>query len=128
MSIDGSVIVSIIIAVIGSSWFGNYMSTKLSKNSIVESIQAIEKKIDANEMKNDERFARQARSKILRFDDELRMNMKHSKEYFDNVIEDIDEYEGYCKATPTFKNRKAESAIEHIMKAYNQCHEQNDFL
>lgn len=128
MKIDGSVIVSIIIAVIGSSWFGNYMSSRLSKNTIIESIQSLEKKIDHNEKKNDERFAKNARTKILRFDDELRMHMKHSKEYFDNVIEDIDEYETYCRNNPTFKNRKAESAIEHIMKAYNQCHEQNDFL
>ena len=128
MKIDGSVIVSIIIAVIGSSWFGNYMSSRLSKNTIIESIQAIEKKIDDNNKKNDERFAKNARTKILRFDDELRMHMKHSKEYFDNVIEDIDEYETYCRNNQHFKNRKAESAIEHIMKAYNQCHEQNDFL
>ena len=125
---NSELVATIIIAVIGSSWFGNFMSQRLSKNTILESIKDLEKKIDKNEKKNDERFAKQARTKILRFDDELRMHMKHSKEYFDNIIEDIDEYEAYCIANPNFKNRKAESAINHIMTAYNKCHEQNDFL
>lgn len=121
-------IITIIVAVIGSSWFGNYMSQRLSKNVIVESILALERKIDTYEEKNEMRVARQARSKILRFDDELRINIKHSQEYFDDVIEDITFYENYCSKNPNFKNRKAVSAIEHIMKAYDKCHDDNSFL
>ena len=126
MPID--LIVSIIVAVIGSSWFGNYISSRTNKNKIVESINALEKKIDDTDRKNDERFAKQARSKILRFDDELRIGVKHSKEYFDNVIEDIDEYERHCKTNPDFVNKKATSAIAHILSAYDKCHRKNDFL
>lgn len=126
MSIE--LIVTIIIAVISSSWFGNWISNHTSKNDIIELIHKLEAKIDSNEAKRDMKDAEHTRSKILRFDDELRMNIKHSQEYFDDIIKDIDDYEKYCASNPNFKNRKAESAINHIMQAYNQCHQQNDFL
>ena len=118
----------IILAVIGSSWFGSWISSLDSKKAIISRIDAIEAKIDANEKKQEEKDAEHLRSKILRFDDELRMHIKHSKEYFDDVIKDITHYERYCKSNPDFVNRKAESAIKHIIKAYDECFEQNDFL
>lgn len=128
MTIDWNIIVTIIVAVIGSSWFGNWISNRASKNDIVDMIKNLEEKIDTNEKKRDMKDAEHTRSKILRFDDELRMNIRHSQEYFDDIIKDINDYESYCESNPSFKNRKAESAISHIMQAYDKCHQQNDFL
>ena len=60
------------------------------------------------------------RTHILRFDDELLNDVKHSKEYFAQQLQDIDTYESYCKAHTDFKNSYAEAAIEHIRSTYKK--------
>ena len=80
-----------------------------------------------NEQNLEER-AKNNRSKILRFDDELRIGIKHSYEYFEDVLRTVHEYEDYCDSHPKFKNRQAESAINHIQSAYDEAHENNSFI
>ena len=121
-------ITTIIITVVGSSWFGTWVSNLTSKKDIIASIQALEKKVDDNQAKREQKDAEQMRSKILRFDDELRQGLRHSQEYFEDILKDITEYEDYCLTHASFKNKRAESGISHIMKAYDKAHSQNDFL
>lgn len=71
---------------------------------------------------------RQARQRILRFNDEILCEQKHSKEHFDEILEDIDEYEKYCNSHPEYKNNKAVIAIETIKSVYNECLKTHDFL
>ena len=80
-----------------------------------------------NEQNLEER-AKNNRSKILRFDDELRIGIKHSYEYFEDILRTVHEYEDYCDNHPKFKNRQAESAINHIQSAYDEAHENNSFI
>ena len=80
-----------------------------------------------NEQNLEER-AKNNRSKILRFDDELRIGIKHSYEYFEDILSTVHEYEDYCDNHPKFKNRQAESAINHIQSAYDEAHENNSFI
>ena len=80
-----------------------------------------------NEQNLEER-AKNNRSKILRFDDELRIGIKHSYEYFEDILRSVREYEDYCDNHPKFKNRQAESAINHIQSAYDEAHENNSFI
>ena len=80
-----------------------------------------------NEQNLEER-AKNNRSKILRFDDELRIGIKHSYEYFEDILRIVHEYEDYCDSHPKFKNRQAESAINHIQSAYDEAHENNSFI
>ena len=61
-----------------------------------------------------------ARTHILRFDDELLNDIKHSKEYFSQQLQDIDTYEAYCQIHPNFKNSYATAAITHIRKTYDE--------
>ena len=61
-----------------------------------------------------------ARTHILRFDDELLNDIKHSKEYFSQQLQDIDTYEAYCHIHPNFKNSYATAAINHIRKTYDE--------
>ena len=61
-----------------------------------------------------------ARTHILRFDDELLNDIKHSKEYFSQQLQDIDTYEAYCQIHPNFKNSYATAAINHIRKTYDE--------
>ena len=69
-----------------------------------------------------------SRYRILRFDDEILHEIKHSKEHFDQILLDIDVYEKFCEAHPDFKNNLAVMAIKHIKEIYAKCSRENSFL
>ena len=69
-----------------------------------------------------------SRVRILRFNDELLRDTKHSKEMFDQALEDVTNYTHYCHDHPTFENDKAKLAINNIRKCYEKCLEQHDFI
>ncbi len=76
----------------------------------------------------DERYAISSRVRILSFNDELLLNVKHSKGYFDQILMDIDTYEEYCLKHPDFKNSITVSAVENIKDHYENCIKNNNFL
>ena len=82
-----------------------------SNNDLRKAIEILSDKVDRNQ-------AILARTHILRFDDELLNDIKHSKEYFSQQLQDIDTYESYCQIHPDFKNSYATAAIDHIRKTY----------
>ena len=84
-----------------------------SNNDLRKAIETLSDKVDRNQ-------AILARTHILRFDDELLNDIKHSKEYFSQQLQDIDTYEAYCQLHPDFKNSYATAAIDHIKKTYAQ--------
>ena len=53
---------------------------------------------------------------------------KHSKEHFDEILEDIDEYEDYCRDHEDYENNKAVLAINTIKEEYTYCLTHHDFL
>ena len=70
-----------------------------------------------------------ARRRILRFNDELLRKQKHSKEYFDDILADIDTYEHYCDNNhESFRNGKATMAIKNIKRCYETCTVERSFL
>lgn len=77
---------------------------------------------------SDESEVKQCRLRILRFNDELLQGTKHTKEHFDNILEDIDDYEAYCRSHPNYENNKAVLAIANCKKTYLQCVEDKSFL
>lgn len=79
-------------------------------------------------IKSGENAATTCRYRILRFDDEIRHETKHSKEHFDQVFEDINEYEKYCREHEEYKNNKAVLAIENIKRVYQNCANEGTFL
>jgi hypothetical protein len=91
-------------------------------------IDTLEKSFAAKTESDDEREAKASRRRILRADDEIRMGMRHSKDFFDDVLRDIDYYENYCDEHRHFKNSCAESAIRNVRQTYDKCKAQNDFL
>lgn len=68
------------------------------------------------------------RIRILRASDEIRRDIKHSEEFFDQINDDISEYNKYCLSHPQFQNNKAAHAIANINRAYAQCIQNNNFL
>lgn len=94
-----------------------------------ERFDVLDQKIDRVDTKGDERFAVSARVRILRFEDELQENRKHSKDSWDQVMSDIDYYEEYCApgVHPEFKNNQTVATIEHIQHGYRERLEKRDF-
>ena len=85
-------------------------------------------KIDFDKKCLEEENVRNIRQRILRFQDEILMGKKHSKEHFDEVLSDVDAYEKYCNTHPDYKNNKAVLAIETIKEVYADCIEEHSFL
>lgn len=101
---------------------------------VLNKLDEHEKKINElieEDKKHDEALAQKnacdARRRILRFADEIRQEINHSEEYFDNILEDIKEYSDYCNTHPKFKNDKAVISIEVIEEVYKECFKKNNF-
>lgn len=77
---------------------------------------------------SDEREAVAARIRILRFGDEIYQGTMHSKEHFDQTLDDITDYEQYCISHPDFKNNKTTVTIQTIQETYQKCLEKHNFL
>ena len=104
-------------------WIGRKMTGDLSRK-----IDALEKKIDSLEAKEDRRDAVNKRVRILRFEDELQSDARHSKDSFDQVLSDITDYDQYCAGHPEFRNNQTSATVEHIKKVYSERLERRDFL
>ena len=105
------------------SWVGGL----LNKNVMCK-VDKIERDLADVERKVGEKTAVSSRYRILRFDDELLHEVKHTKEHFDQILYDIDVYERYCNEHPDFKNNLAVMAIKHIKNVYQKCSRDNLFL
>lgn len=92
--------------------------TKAQIVEVKKSIKALDDRVAQNQ-------AILARTHILRFDDELLNDVKHSKEYFSQTLRDIDVYEAYSAEHPDFKNSFASAAINHIRKTYDELLEKH---
>lgn len=81
------------------------------------------------EERMDRDAAMQCRYRILRFDDEIRHEVLHSREHFNQMLNDINQYEKYCNDhKDTFPNHEATSAIANILSTYNKCRDKNSFI
>lgn len=122
-------IVTIIVAIFGSAGFWQWISNNSNKG-IKKAVEAIRTEIDNMKKAEDEKEARSARRRILRFNDELlnQRDLKHSKEMFDDVIEDTNAYRAFCRENPDFINSKCTLAIENVERVYRKCMQDGTFL
>lgn len=104
-------------------WLGRMITGELS-----DKIDALAKKVDLLEAKEDQRDAVNKRVRILRFEDELQRDQKHTKDSFDQVMGDITDYNQYCTDHPKFRNDQTAQTVEHIRKVYADRLERHDFL
>ena len=82
---------------------------------VLDKVSEMEKRLAEMEEQDKVREAKNIRFRILRFGDECRHKVWHSKEHFDQIIEDIDHYETYCAEHPDFKNNKAATVIYSVI-------------
>lgn len=114
-------VMTIAVAVIASSGLWGLLQFLINRKDktaeklekIFGAIKEVSERVDANS-------ATLARTHILRFDDELTNGIHHSKEYFQQTLEDVDTYERYCANHPEYKNNTCVLAIEHIRHIYSE--------
>lgn len=115
-ALTGSGVCGVIVAVLQRKWS---QSDKLDTMS-----DALNKHIKDD----DERYIKQCRTRILRFNDELIRGVHHSKEHFDDILDEITEYTRYCEEHRDFKNEKAVEAIANVKRVYRHCEQTHSFL
>lgn len=110
-------------------WFADKVGDALGrKNKTQKAIEDLTKKVDKIQYTIDEREAVLSRTHILRFNDELYNGIAHSKEYFDQTLEDITTYDKFCESHPEFKNARTILAVQNIKDTYNKLHAEHKFL
>lgn len=112
------------------NWIG-----KRTNKELTDRVDDLEKKVDSLAKKQssmDDKFAERnainCRVRILGFSDELRRDVKHSQESFEQALSDIDEYEKYCEKHKDFKNNRTVVARTRILDAYEACMNKDAFL
>jgi hypothetical protein len=122
-------VVTIVVAIFGSTGFWQWVSNNSSKG-IKKAIEAIKAEIDSMKKTENEKEARAARRRILRFNDELlnQRDLRHSKEMFDDVLDDVNQYRAFCRENPDFINSKCTLAIENVERVYRNCTQDGTFL
>lgn len=121
-------IVTVIVAILGSSWVGDGLrawrekrSGMITTNQIMDAVKSLREDFD-------EQKAIAARVRIVKFNDELLTGRKHSRESFDQCLSDIDTYERFCACHPFFVNNKTKLSSEHIRNTYRECEKNHTFL
>ena len=119
----------IIIAIVASSGLWGLLQFLINRkdkteeklDKLTELVQEVSDRVDTTAATN-------ARTRILRFDDELINGVHHSREYFQQTLEEIDTYELYCEKHPNYKNSACTLAIEHIKDVYTKLLDERAFI
>ena len=95
------------------SWVGGIIGKHLGVKTVSDKVDALEKKVDENQ-------ATTIRVRILRFEDEIQEEKIHSKDSWDQVMDDIRRYELYTDKHPEFKNNITVASTNHIKHKYDE--------
>lgn len=116
-----SILVPILVALISSGKLATTISKKFGFADVAQKIDELDYKIDRNQ-------ADSFRSRILRFNSEIRKdNNSHDQEEFNDILSAIDGYEQFCKEHTNYSNNKCTLAIENIRRVYKEKLENNSF-
>lgn len=121
MSIE--IIVTVLGAVLGSGLIQFLINRHDGKT---DKLDRIEQKLDKHIKEDDMRDAVNCRVRIISFADDLRIGEK-SKNSYEQVISDIDNYDSYCR-THDFRNGITTTSEELIKERYRQHLSNNDFV
>ena len=125
---DMELVIAVVIAVVGSNALWGFLQFLLERKDkkndcskkILEAIQKINNKID-------QRTAVGCRIRILKFMDEIIEGWEHSKDSYNQIMQDITHYHQYCEEHPQFLNHQTDATIERLRKDYEQRLAINDF-
>ena len=99
------------------SWIGGVIGKLLGIKTLSDKVDALDKEVKENQ-------ATQIRVRILRFEDEIQEGHHHSKDSWDQCMDDISRYERYTEKHPDFINNITAASIHHIKNKYGDLLEQ----
>ena len=117
-------------------WIGEQFNAKLDAklDTVRGEIVVLDKKIDYVQgelskhiTESEIKSLQDTRRDILDFCNACMNNRKHTKEQFDFMIRECDEYEKYIKKNDV-KNGVIEAAIKEIRRLYEKCIQEHSFL
>ncbi len=104
------------------TWLGNHMNA-----DIVKRVDVIEAKLDEHIKESSDEMIRKIRADILSFGNSCMNGQLHTKEEFEFVISECDQYEKYIEKTQA-KNGVATATIQEIRRLYKKGLHENSFL
>lgn len=104
------------------TWIGNHMNA-----DIVKRVDVIEAKLDEHIKESSDEMIRKVRADILSFGNTCMNGRLHTKEEFEFVISECDQYEKYIEKTQS-KNGVATATIAEIRRLYKKGLHDNSFL
>jgi len=104
------------------TWLGNHMNA-----DIVKRVDVIEAKLDEHIKESSDEMIRKVRADILSFGNSCMNGHLHTKEEFEFVISECDQYEKYIEKTQS-KNGVATATIAEIRRLYEKGIHNNSFL
>lgn len=120
ISILTSAVVPILVALISSGKLASLLTRKMGLEDLTEKVDKLTYKVDENQ-------ALTYRTRILRFNGEIKRGVKHDEEEFNDILEAIDGYELFCKEHPNFPNSKSVLAVENVKRTYQETYSCNNF-
>lgn len=130
LTVVGNIIVAVvaIIPTIISNRKKTQDSIKASNEATDKRIDKIQKSFDSHVADYEAAKAASQRYRILRFYDEICEKRKHSESHYEDILDDIDEYEQYCATHPKFKNNRGHVAMQYIRDTYAKVKAGGGFL
>lgn len=112
------------------SWLCNLLFKKIIEEIKETKEETKNLRMEFESFKKEQAFneATASRRRILRFNDEAVFGLKHTREHFDEIIADIDNYESFCRENPDYQNNKGKMAMHNIKSIYQKCINDNTFV
>ena len=122
--------VPILVALVGiiPTIITNRKKTDEALKTTQASIQKLQNTLNAHIKEDENEKARNQRYRILRFYDEVCAGQKHSESHYEDILDDISEYEQYCARHPDFKNSRGGIAMQEIEETYKRIKSKGGFL
>ena len=122
--------VPILVALVGiiPTIITNRKKTDEALKTTQGSIDKLQNTLNAHIKEDENEKARNQRYRILRFYDEVCAGQKHSESHYEDILDDISEYEQYCARHPDFKNSRGGIAMQEIEETYKRIKSKGGFL
>ena len=109
------------------SWLAKKIGRAIN-GEVIEKVDKLNIEVAEIRTQQDEHSAKDSRMRILRFGDELLHGENHSKDHFDQILDDVNRYEVYCNEHPNFVNNMTRMTIAQIKSEYQARLSANTFL
>lgn len=103
-------------------------SIRATNDAVKQQVSKIQDTLNSHIKEDEDEKVRNKRYRILRFFDEICEHRQHSESHFEDILDDIDDYEQYCIKHPEFRNSRGQAAMHTIKNVYGKIKAEGGFL